>query len=94
MWWDTNCDKATQKRRQHIRELWNNFTEENYINIKRITAQTIKLLKENFRTFCNNLEKHPLNKYGSVKAFGKAQPNTIGAPVTTMDPTRNTSPKY
>lgn len=61
IWWDGECDKAVQRRQQKVRELWNNFTEDKFLETKRTIAQTRRLLrkkkKQNFTDFCNSIDR-------------------------------------
>lgn len=90
-WWDEDCRKTILNRKNNLKKFSISPNLENYINLKKSIATSIKLFKkkkkESFRNFCSKLNRnYPTNKiWNTIKAFKKGNNNiTTTLPNTNM----------
>lgn len=74
-WWDEVCNNAVKLRKEALTVYKNNPTADNFIHVKKVCADTKKLLKgkarQSWKEFCENLntETAPKRIWSQVKAM-------------------------
>ena len=85
VWWTAECSKVIAKRRLAIGKFKKQMSQENYINLKKATALSKRILKqekrEGWKRYCESLSNNNSNNAASVwkriKWFTNHKPTTI-----------------
>lgn len=102
VWWDEECNKAVEKRKQTFWEYKHNASLDNYIRCQKVVAETKRLLKkkarDSWKSYCSGLNRStPASEVWKQIKKMKGSPSARRQPVNTESITQmfyNLTPDY